>query len=424
MSLRVVTGAAGTGKTTRLLSLVDAWFAEHALDDGQAVLALTFMHGSRIRLSDRLQRSAARGRFDCGTFDSFAREVCTRWRTRLRSLGVTIPSHEDPAVYETTCDAAAKLLEDPLVVQWVAAAHPLIVVDEFQDCYGSRPQLVERLATVADVLLAADAFQDLKDVGGNPAMAMLAAAGAQTEELPQVHRTKVAGLLAGAVALRSGQPLVAGPGLRIESVPTEHVGASKVCLFIAGLKGAPAAVISAGRPTAGNFSTKVLDAAAATVGYGPKNLGPYRVAWESSPDVHRQGLVDALALDAAPRTTEAIRAALPVGNPLARFLGEWLDREGKLWGRTEFTAAEILAHVARAEAAHRARPRHRSALRALTIHQAKNREFDRVVVLWGYQMPTEPEMRRRWLYNAVTRARIAATVIVLGAKRLEEPPFG
>jgi len=184
-------------------------------------------------------------------------------------------------------------------------------------------------------------------------------------------------------------------------------------------------VISAGRPTAGNFSTKVLDAAAATVGYGPKkNLGPYRVAWESSPDVHRQGLVDALALDAAPRTTEAIRAALPVGNPLARFLGEWLDREGKLWGRTEFTAAEILAHVARAEAAHRARPRHRSALRALTIHQAKNREFDRVVVLWGYQMPTEPEMRRRWLYNAVTRARIAATVIVLGAKRLEEPPFG
>lgn len=423
MSLRVVTGAAGTGKTTRLLALVDSWLAQHSLGDGQRVLALTFMHGSRIRLSDRLRGSAARGRFDCVTFDGFARELCTRWRTRLLSLGIAIPGDDDPSVYETICDGAAKLLDDPLVARWVAAAHPLIVVDEFQDCYGSRPQLVERLAAVADVLLAADPFQDLKEVGGNPAMAMLATAGAHTEELAQVHRTNVAGLLAGATALRSGKGLTAGPGLTIESVPTEHLGASKVCLFIAALKGA-AAVISAGRPTSGNFAKKVLDAAAATDGYGPKkNLGPYAVPWESSPDAHREDLLDALALDEAPRTAEAIRAVLPIGNPLSRFIDGWLERERRLRGRSEFPATEIRLHVVRAEGAHRAMPRHGNALRALTIHQAKNREFDRVVVLWGYQVPKEAELRRRWLYNAITRARIAATVIVLGAKRLKEPPF-
>ncbi len=424
MSLRVVSGAAGTGKTTRLLALVEAWFADHALGEGQRVLALTFMHGSRIRLSDRLRDSAARGRFDCVTFDGFAREVCTRWRTRLASLGVTLPGDDDPALYETMCDAAAKLLDEPLVTRWVAATHPLIVVDEFQDCYGSRPQLVKRLAEVADVLLAADSFQDLKDIGGNPAMAMLAAAGAQTEELAQVHRTKVTGLLAGAVALRNGAPLVAAPGLTIDGVPTEHVGASKVCQFIAGLKGASAAVISAGRPIPGNFSKKVLDAAAATVGYGPnKNLGPYTVPWETSPDLHRDDLLNALALEDEPRTASAIRAALPTGNPLARFIDDWLEHERRLRGRSEFPATEIRAHVARAEAAYRASPRRGGALRALTIHQAKNREFDRVVVLWGYQVPKESEMRRRWLYNAITRARITATVIVHGKKRLTEPPF-
>ena len=424
MSLRVVTGAAGTGKTTRLLALVDAWFTDHALGEGQRVLALTFMHGSRIRLSDRLRGSAARARFDCVTFDGFAREVCMRWRTRLLALGVTIPSDDDPAMYEAICDAARRLLEDPLIARWVAATHPLIVVDEFQDCYGSRPQLVELLATVADVLLAADPFQDLKDVGGNPAMAMLATAGSQPEELAQVHRTQVAGLLAGAAALRSGKPLVPGPGLTITSVPTEHVGASKVCAFIAGLKGATAAVISAGRPTDTNFSRKVLNAAAATDGYGPKkSLGPYTVPWESSPDVHREALLDALALGDDPRTAEAIRVALPGGNPLARFVDEWLERERKLRGRTEFPAAELRARVARAEAAYRGLPRHGSALSALTIHQAKNREFDRVVVLWGYQLHREPEMRRRWLYNAITRARKSAAVIVLGARRLTEPPF-
>ncbi|MCZ7681538.1 MAG: ATP-binding domain-containing protein [Sandaracinaceae bacterium] len=69
-------------------------------------------------------------------------------------------------------------------------------------------------------------------------------------------------------------------------------------------------------------------------------------------------------------------------------------------------------------------PRQGSGVRALTIHQAKNREFDRVVVLWGYTVPKEAEMRRRWLYNAITRARVAATVIVQGdKKRLKEAPF-
>lgn len=424
MSLRVITGAAGTGKTTRLLELAEAWLAENALVEGQRLLALTFMHGSRIRLSARLRGSAARGRFDTLTFDGFAREVCTSWRTRLSSLGVAIPGDHDPAMYEAICDAAARLLEDSLVVRWVAAAYPLIIVDEFQDCYGSRPKLVERLATVADVLLAADSFQDLKQVGGNPAMAMLAGAIADTEELEQVHRTSVAGLLAGAVALRSGKALVAGPGLSIDSVPTEHLGASKLCAFIASLKGAPAAVISAGRPSNANFSRKVLDAAAATQGYGPKkSLGPYVVPWESSPDAHRELLLDALALDDASRTADSIRSSLPAGNPLSRHLDEWLDRERRLRGRFEFPAAEIRTNVARAEAAHRAMPRHGNALRALTIHQAKNREFDRVVVLWGYQVPKEAELRRRWLYNAITRARFSSTVVVLGIRRLKEPPF-
>lgn len=424
MSLRVVTGAAGTGKTTRLLALVDTWLATHALSEGQRVLALTFMHGSRIRLSDRLRGSAVRGRFDCVTFDGFARELCARWRTRLASLGVAIPGDVDEGVYDATCEAAAKLLEDPLVARWVAVAHPLIIVDEFQDCYGARPRLIERLAAVADVLVAADPFQDLKGEGDNPAMAMLASAGAPHEELTQVHRTKVSALLSGALALRDGKPLKAGAGLAIEFAHNEHVGASKVCLFIASLKGASAAVLGAGKAVPSNFPRKVLDAAEATKGYGAKkSLGPYTVPWESSPDVHRANLLDALAIGDAEQSASAIRDALPSRNPLARFVAEWLDRERRLRGRTSFAPSEIRSQVIRAESAHRAMPRQGSGVRALTIHQAKNREFDRVVVLWGYSVPKEAEMRRRWLYNAITRARFAATVIVLGEKRVNEAPF-
>lgn len=403
---------------------MEDWLTRRALGDGQRVLALTFMHASRMRLSESLRRSAAVGRFDCVTFDGFARELCMRWRTHLSSLGLQIPNDDAPSVYEAICDAAARLLDNPIIARWVATAYPLVVVDEFQDCYGARPQLVARLSDVADILLAADPFQDLKELGNNPAMMMLAGSGAQTEDLTQVHRTSEAGLLAGASALRGGKAPVAGVGLTIESVPTEHLGASKVCLFIASLKGAAAAVISAGTPTPENFSRKVVDAAAATDGYGRnKSLGPYVVPWESSPDAHRDDLLNVLALTDAHRAASAIRAALPNGNPLSRFVNEWMERERRLRGRSEFSGAEIRLHVARAAAAHRSMPRHGNALRALTIHQAKNREFDRVVVLWGYKVPRDAEMRRRWLYNAITRARSTAKVIVLGEKRLKEPPF-
>lgn len=425
MTLRLITGAAGSGKTTRLLALVDAWYAKHSLREGQRVLALTFMHASRIRLAHSLRASAASGRFDCVTFDGFARELCARWRTRLASLGITLPGEDDDKFYDSTCDAAATLLDDSLVTQWVAAAHPLIIVDEFQDCYGSRPRLVERLACVADVVVAADPFQDLKDVGTNPALAMLANAGAQTEILEQVHRTKVSSLLAGAAALRSGHPVVPGPGLKIKGVASHNLAAYEACLFVRQHRpGFSAAILSAGKPVPSNFARKALDAAAKTKGYGKKkDLGPYTVPWESSPDSYREALLEALTLGNTPMSADTIRNALPSKNPLARFIHEWLDRERRLLGRTEFSPAEIRSQVARAESAHRAMPRGGRGIRAMTIHQAKNREFDRVLVLWGHSVPGTDEMRRRWLYNAVTRARVEATVIVLGEKRLQAPPF-
>ncbi len=63
----------------------------------------------------------------------------------------------------------------------------------------------------------------------------------------------------------------------------------------------------------------------------------------------------------------------------------------------------------------------------MTIHQAKNREFDRVLILWPVMVPGDVEKQRRLLYNAVTRAKNAATIIVQDPKptssRLGSPPF-
>jgi superfamily I DNA/RNA helicase len=68
---------------------------------------------------------------------------------------------------------------------------------------------------------------------------------------------------------------------------------------------------------------------------------------------------------------------------------------------------------------------------AMTIHQAKNREFENVVILWPVQVGGDAESLRRLLYNAVTRAKSRVLILLQspptkGAQakdRLALPPF-
>ena len=58
----------------------------------------------------------------------------------------------------------------------------------------------------------------------------------------------------------------------------------------------------------------------------------------------------------------------------------------------------------------------------MSIKSAKNREFENVVVLWPHEIVGDDLMRRKLLYNAVTRARRRAVIIAQGGeKRLSTP---
>jgi hypothetical protein len=59
----------------------------------------------------------------------------------------------------------------------------------------------------------------------------------------------------------------------------------------------------------------------------------------------------------------------------------------------------------------------------MSIHQAKNREFDRVVVLWPYEVSGSDERKRRLAYNTITRARHEVHVIVQNKARVGQSPF-
>ena len=64
-----------------------------------------------------------------------------------------------------------------------------------------------------------------------------------------------------------------------------------------------------------------------------------------------------------------------------------------------------------------------SRIKAMTVHQAKNREFEGVIVLWPFTATGTPEHQRRLLYNAITRAQRWCTIVVQSRDMLKKPPF-
>jgi superfamily I DNA/RNA helicase len=153
MPFRGFEGPAGTGKTHYLLEAVTDQIAQHPLASHQRVLALTFMHGSRRRLEERFSGIAAlRGQYTCVTIDGFAGHVAQRRKTLCMHLGV------EPGNFEQTCDCGGRLLEESVVARWVAAAHPVVVVDEAQELSPARLRVVKALARHVELFVAADEF--------------------------------------------------------------------------------------------------------------------------------------------------------------------------------------------------------------------------------------------------------------------------
>lgn len=422
MTVRAVEGAAGCGKTYRLMEMVAETLVAHPLIEGQRVLALTFMHGARRRLADRLRTVAGlSGRVECSTVDSFAWRIYRRWRGLAASLD--IPPRND-GEFDAVCDAAGVLLEQPQVQSWTAASFPIVLVDEGQDLRPERLRMLVALSGATHTLIAADEFQCLDQrLRPNPVVTWLHDA-AEPETLAQVRRTNRGGLLAAARAIRNGQAPADGQGFRIlqpgVSIPLAATLLANAIAWREG--GGNVAVITPALQ--GGYAQSVI----ARVGEGPSGRhrnGPYAVHWEGTDRDEVEGIVAALNLvDVASGTATlaALRLLPPSGTVRAAIA--WVDHQIHATGRAEFARAEIEAVLARQVALRR----HYGGstahlLTALTVQQAKNREFDGVVVLWPFQVGGDAEHKRRLLYNAVTRARRWCHIVVQGQNILAAPPF-
>ncbi len=425
MSLIFFQGPAGSGKTTRLMSELTKLLKVHPLNDYQKVLALTKIHGSRRRLHHRLAAIPELAqRFDCMTADSFARQLLSRWRSMVQCRFGDVPNAGD---HNEFCIRAATLLAEESVNRWVIRTYPIIILDELQDSKKGQLKMFQELTTFATCLAAGDDFQDLDADEKNEPVSW-ACQNAHVISLEQIHRTDVAGLLKAASAIRDSQELKNGKGFKIVGVEASQLGAWQVSINICNWrKHGSIAIITPTGPGRAPFVRDSIRRVETAPFQKPFEFGPYKVPWELSYQDALGQFVDNLNLPNDPN--EKIRAdeiELGVTSGLSSRLVAWLERQRKILARTEFTVAEIHNQIALIQQRIRAfRYSQDRQVCAMTVHQAKNREFTSVIVLWPFQIQGSVARQRRLLYNAITRAKQRAVVIVQDPQkvRITRPPF-
>lgn len=421
MSLLMFEGPAGTGKTTSLLAAARNYLGEHPLEPAQRVLALTKYHGSRRRMDLKLRdRDEGVGNtLDCVTIDSFAWSLVGRWRSLVAHLGLE-PVEGD---FRSITSSAGVLLQRPNVAKWVARRYPLVVVDEMQDCKGGEVAPLSGLEPHVRLLCGADAFQDLSGDADNEAIAWASKVG-EVAPLSEVHRTNTSGLLAAALALRKGSAVDsdAKTGCEIVSAAAAAQGGAVLCWRIRSwAHHGNIAIISPTAKGTSTFCDQAIDWASTRESKSRKTdatAGPYPVGWESGDGEAQEEVLTLLGLPEDPTATvRCAELAAHADGQGVTDLRDWLRRQRFVRGVTTVSVSEVVAEVGHIVRRRRAfgpnRPWQR---RAMTIHQAKNREFESVIVLWPLKLVGNLERKRRLLYNAVTRARGRAVVIVQDPK--------
>ena len=425
----VVTGQAGTGKTTWLMAKACECAPRLITADHQRMLVITRMHGARRRLEHKLKDSCRNIPYSVATIDGFALSVVNRWRTALGHAKpvAAVPGDVDfadgvlgiEADFSRVVGSAARLLESPTVGGVIGATYPLILIDEFQDCHGPLLEFVAALSKHSSVLLAADDFQLLDSaVTGCPAVEWAqtqAVDGEVTiEKLTTCHRTSVAGILEAAHCLRENTaatertvPVVCCP--QHGPVAWKIIERLVCCPSSNRWTGTCALICPSHDPVLG----KVL--ASCTNQLQKKNLAPIRWLEEHSAEEAQGHTAASLGLTTASRDSD--NAWLVPSGPLdgiGSHVVTRVQRFARLRGINTIPHRLVARHADKVVHEQRAYWAPSSSRTVTTVHGAKNREFDNVFVLWTFKLPPNVDQQRRLLYNAVTRSKKNCMVLVLG----------
>jgi hypothetical protein len=436
LSLEYFEGPAGSGKTYNLIEALKRYLATHPLDDNEAVLGITYMHGSRRRMHSALSKvSSVRGRFLASTVDSLVHSVVHRWRSLAMEIDPGLEFGGLSPHFDRICQAGATLLSRPMVAQWLVRRYPVLLVDELQDCRGYRLAVLKALEPHCHIIAAADGFQDLDSTGTCEAMEWLETSGGSKTILTGSKRTALRAILEPANTLRAGGDCGESLGYRLSAARNANVGAAAVArgLFFNGCK--DVVILTTTGPEKSSFVKNVVqrliakEIAVTIKAKKKENLGPYSIVWEASDEAEREALLGRLEFDVGGHVhVDDLMGVLDSDQGVGRDLLDWVVVQGRKKGTERFSRETLSAAANRLLHSRRAflPDRPSGVIRAMTINQAKNREFDGVIVLWPLATGGGIEAHRRKLYNAITRAKRWVNVVMqesIDEPRVGKPPF-
>jgi hypothetical protein len=428
-------GQAGTGKTTWMMQQANELAPRFLTADHHRLLAITRMHGSRRRLQLKLLDSCPTIPCSITTIDGFALSLLNRWRRSLGYAKPIQPVDDDTAFSDTIFGtevgfsrilvASTELLGSRTVKAVIQESYPLIMVDEFQDCHGPLLDFIKALSTCSALIVAADDFQLLdRSVGGCPAVEWLRSiedgACKQCTALTTCHRTSVKEILDAARCLRDNIPSD-GETIPVICCPSYGPAAFKIIealIYNVSVWQGSTALIC---PSHDDFLRQVL--ASLDSQLQKKKLRPISWFHECAAREEREQLNECLGLSKRDSCSQGW--IVPTGSlpPVATQVLERTKRFSRLRGIKGIPHGIVARHVDTVVHERRAYCGHTPKRIVTTVHGAKNREFDNVIIIWPYKIASDAELQRRLLYNAITPSKQNCMLLVRGdLKRVKDDP--
>ncbi len=428
-------GGAGTGKTTRLIENLDNLVKQIQWEKYNSVLALTFMHGSRRRLQDKLAfLKRSKIPYKCLTIDSFATQIVQRFREYVGfSKAISVIANEKEGATEDAKlifltwngvrNYFVTLMTFSVVREYIRVSYPVLIIDELQDCDRDLLEVVQCLTECkVAILLAGDGFQQLSANEDCPAIDWLTTKY-QVRELKMVHRTSESTILGSAHGLRENTFIQ--NSIKTKVVATGQLAAWIISSLIQwngwGGRGKTLVVLYSASGNSSNFVRTTLERLKQPFIKPNYKLDAHPMFIENDGMSSEESVLHKL-FGASSQT--------PVSKPwllknmvqqdfiTARCLQRALYLL-RIRGLEEMSMDEFKLIVGKQ--CHLYRSYFRSASEethlAISIHAAKNREFDDVIILWPYESPIKDVYRRKLLYNAITRAKRNVILLVQGKDR-------
>ncbi|MGD0885516.1 MAG: ATP-dependent helicase [Thermodesulfovibrionales bacterium] len=421
-----VVGHAGTGKTTWLMQRAADLAHRFLTANHHRLLAITRMHGSRRRLQLNLIQNCPKIPCTITTIDAFALSLLNRWRRSLGHIRPIQPVDDETFFKETVFGteagfshilaAGTELLNRKTVKSVIRESYPLVMIDEFQDCHGLLLDFVKALSTNSALIVAADDFQLLdSSVDGCPAVEWLQSTGdgacAQFTQLTTYHRTSVKKIIDASRCLRDNIR-ANGETIPVFCCPNHGPAAFKIVEALvynsSDWQGSTALIC----PSHDDFLQKVLASCESQI--QKRNLRPISWFHECAAHEERKRLHDCLGIGSKDPCTNDWTAPIGDIEPATAEVVARTQRFSRLRGIHNIPHDVVARHVDTVVHERRAYCGHSPKRIVTTVHGAKNREFDNVIILWTFKLPPDREQQRRLLYNAVTRAKQNCMLLVLG----------